>query len=430
MLLHILTMLFLQPYIHTVFFNRFIMPRNSINKTTKQPVRMSKRKGKGTNPRSGKQNLHVHSSPPVSDVEEDDSDHSQQGEMDYDSQHDQTQPGSSAQLPQATASDQMSPFMAQQIAAMIQEGISEAFVMLAPNIPATKPPVSTTPSVERGLKRPAPGSQSAAPPVNLSDETEISEAELEILPSSEPPIKQSFGLLVGSTLNAKLRQKIISEQYVEMYDLLPYADLKKNNLVLKQVGGFIKQFQEETKKFITIDQWNEAFEIYMSAYHSTATTRDQGHSLMLEMLTYKRDVNKLAKQNLAWYDYDRMFRKDRSVNPSAFAFSHLRHDLLAHLNIEKMARITRQDNRVQPNTQQVNNTQSQHQGGNQQSHRHPSRQAGVDQSQPGSGRVPSGYCISYHVHQLQCKSQPGKCKYNHACFTCLGDHPAYRCDQN
>ena len=146
------------------------MPRNSINKTTKQPVRMSKRKGKGTNPRSGKQNLHVHSSPPVSDVEEDDSDHSQQGEMDYDSQHDQTQPGSSAQLPQATGSDQMSPFMAQQIAAMIQEGISEAFVMLAPNLPATKPPASTTPSVERGLKRPAPGSQSATPPLNLSDD--------------------------------------------------------------------------------------------------------------------------------------------------------------------------------------------------------------------------------------------------------------------
>ena len=230
----------------------------------------------------------------------------------------------------------------------------------------------------------------------------------------------------------QLRQKIISDKYVEMYDLLPYADLKKNNLVLKQVGGFVKQFQEETKKFVTIEQWNEAFEIYMSAYHATASTRERGHTLLLEMLTYKRDINNLAKQNLAWYDYDRMFRKDRSVNPSTFAFSHLRHDLLAHLTISKMARMNRQ-NKVQPSSQNSHN--SQNQSHNQQPHRQPFRQTGFDRRQPSSGkpvpeRIPRGYCIPYHSENLHCKSDKGKCTYNHACHKCLGDHPAYKCTKN
>ena len=97
------------------------MPRHTINKVTKQPVRVSSRKSKENDHRF-----------PVERTLQD--------------------------QPQATTNDNMSPIMAQQMAAMIQQGITEAFARFPPNPATAIPSTSTTPTVEGGQKRPAPDS--------------------------------------------------------------------------------------------------------------------------------------------------------------------------------------------------------------------------------------------------------------------------------
>ena len=129
------------------------MPRHTINRVTKQPVRVSTRKGKGNNPKFPvKRTLQKHTSPPGSDSEQEYSDHLSEDER----ENDQIQPGTSAKQPQSAPTDQMSPGMAQQIAGMIQQSISQAFDMFSPNLDTSQPSASTTSPVVRGQKRPAP----------------------------------------------------------------------------------------------------------------------------------------------------------------------------------------------------------------------------------------------------------------------------------
>ena len=115
------------------------MPRHTINKVAKQPVRVSSRKGKGNHHRF-----------PVKRTSQD--------------------------QPQATTSDIMSPGMAQQITSMIQQGITEALASFPPNLATVNP--STR---DRGQKRPAsdsPGQCRPTPDLRRVDRSDLSTSTL------------------------------------------------------------------------------------------------------------------------------------------------------------------------------------------------------------------------------------------------------------
>ena len=48
------------------------------------------------------------------------------------------------------------------------------------------------------------------------------------------PIRNSFGMLVGESLSKKLHKKIVNDQFVEMFDLLPTTIDKDKHLVIKE----------------------------------------------------------------------------------------------------------------------------------------------------------------------------------------------------
>jgi hypothetical protein len=232
-------------------------------------------------------------------------------------------------------------------------------------------------------------------------------------------MRQSFGLLVGDHVQLSLRQKIIADKYIDFYELLPESVTSEKHLVLTttKTGDNIKFMKESRIKYITLPQWNEAFSSYMSIYHSKASTVVESHNLLKEMLSYQRDINSLARQDLPWWKYDVQFRRDRSVDPSRYTFAHLRHDLIANLRYiprtkQPFRTNNRADDRYHQGTQAYQGTQNNY-----------SAQRNTQNVQ----RTPPGFCYMYHSRFGKCKSPPGTCKFKHTCPNCHAKHELHLC---
>jgi hypothetical protein len=68
-------------------------------------------------------------------------------------------------------------------------------------------------------------------------------------------------------------------------------------------------------KFISINTWNEALQVYLSVYINRAQSLRQAKQVIKDNLTYANHINMMAKQKLPWYNYDRQFRFDRIIQP-------------------------------------------------------------------------------------------------------------------
>lgn len=242
---------------------------------------------------------------------------------------------------------------------------------------------------------------------------------------AECTVRHSFGLLVGETLSHKLHKKVVTDKFVEMYDLLPTSIDKDRNLVIKSHEGGIRLMQESKKKFVTLSQWNEAFAVYISAYTTKGKTAKETHTLLVELLTYQKHINSLAAQNLAWYDYDRYFRQDKEKNPKRFTYADVRHDLITTLTLAKQ----------QPfrPTQRYAKTYREHSRFSDQS----GDRAGTphDRSNGSSAsfsKFAQGYCFKFHSQKLRCILPPGvaNCRYKHECPHCTANHPAFKCQKS
>jgi hypothetical protein len=157
-----------------------------------------------------------------------------------------------------------------------------------------------------------------------------------------------------------------------------------------------------TKKFTTIDEWNEAFAIYMVTYLNKPTTAAETQLLAQELCTYQRDVNNLHKDGLPWYDYDRRFRQDRET--TQYSFASIRHDLMLNAT---MSRTNRYQN-PKPN-QPFRGTKP------------------LDNQKKPSGpsTTPGGYCFTFNTPGQRC--QRADCRFKHNCSSCGSRHPTYLC---
>lgn len=247
-----------------------------------------------------------------------------------------------------------------------------------------------------------------------SDESEDSDLE-----EVEPPraVRQSFGLLVGQTLSSKKLTDIMDDKFVEFNTLLPDATKEDHSLVLETTKTGHPKFKvENTKKFITLERWNEAFGIFTAAYTSNRASASETHNLILELLTYQRDVNGLARKNLAWWQYDRQFRIDKSNNPLLFSYGHLRHDLITCITIDRQP--FREARAGRPFQQKDANRQ-----------RWSGNSGFQARDRSRSYSIPPGFCVRYNLPQQRCQAPPGKCAYKHSCPQCNNRHPIFLCKE-
>jgi hypothetical protein len=227
------------------------------------------------------------------------------------------------------------------------------------------------------------------------------------LPSEEEGTQSrpSFGYKIGETVSKKLRKKILSHQFIELVELLPQAESSKSLVLTTSNSNSVKLARRTTTKHITLDQWNEAFLIYMATYVDSAKTAKKKGALIKEMLTYYRDINTMAKKHYMWRDYDRTFRKDRAAHRHPATFDTIRHDLMLD------ARTTRNDSSAN------------------QSQNRPFRQKGTGNRSAGAtSHIPTGYCINFHLQDRRCHRQP--CKFKHNCPNCNNFHPSFMCNSN
>jgi len=262
-----------------------------------------------------------------------------------------------------------------------------------------------------------PVSDEDASPEDEGDYSSVEEYETD---SEDEPPRQSFGLLAGENLPAKQKEKIRLGKFVEMSDLLPQNYTKKGNVVFKMtVNKGMQALKQGGNTYVTLEQWNEAFDVFMSIKVEVAKTKQEAVALTKQMVTYRRDINTLAKQNLQWHLYDRMFRKDISEQSNPVSFGTIRHDLMLHVNMLG-ARKQQTEKVVREERNSFRREQGRGQG----------RFQGNQRNRFGSEyNRGEGICFAYNARDRTC-TFGNSCRFKHVCTSCRGQHQFFNCKAN
>ena len=222
----------------------------------------------------------------------------------------------------------------------------------------------------------------------------------------------SFGSLVGSNVDPKLRKKILANKFVEMCDILPqYRPRKKQGLVMKRGRNDTTRLVEESDPHdLPFDQWLEAFDVYLSVYIEKATSTSDMLKLTRSLLTYKKEIRSMSKLDYDWAGYDRHYRTDRVGNPTSWATT--RQDLLNHYS-----QATRNQGKGNNSFRSQKQTTFASSGNKQRS-----RSAGF--TTKDGLTIPHGSCRAYHTKGDRCLSEP-PCQYSHLCPKCGKKHPVF-----
>ena len=211
----------------------------------------------------------------------------------------------------------------------------------------------------------------------------------------------SFGSIIGDGLQQKLRIKILSDRFIEMATLLPqYRTHDPEEYIMKPGRNSMATFvRNKPNPNINISKWNEAFDIYIAVYIENAHSHSDMLKLTRSLLTYKKEINNMAKLGYDWAGYDRHFRSDRQATP--FPWSTTRHDLILEYQN------TRRNFRTFSTPYQ-------------------SRPSGTKKSlrTKDGNQIPFGYCMAFHTRNTRCETE--NCSFQHGCPRCQAKHPVYR----
>jgi hypothetical protein len=234
-----------------------------------------------------------------------------------------------------------------------------------------------------------------------TDQSDNDHSDFELEPAKRP--MQQYGALVGDDVRKKLVLDIRSDKFVNFTELLPNPDRERNNSFVFSAtsSSDLKIYQRRQKRFITFQQWNIAYDVYMSVYIETALSRSDMSLLIKDMLTYRKEVEALHSSGRDWFNFDHHFRMDRELNHCRF--STVRHDLLRQYDSQQPFRSAERSDQSLKRSQNQNER---------------SRFA----------TVPLGYCRKYHTQDIRCTFD--QCKYKHTCPKCSRRHPTYMpCNQ-
>ena len=224
--------------------------------------------------------------------------------------------------------------------------------------------------------------------------------------------RNKFGFLVGHNVPEKIKVKIQSDKFVEMTDLLPSASDHKDDLVLKRSEEGVRFVNSKKRPYMTIDNWNQAFGIYMSAYIEPYTTASASEAILImkQLLTYQRDINAFARSKDFWYQYDRRFRKDREHSSSPSLFCDIRHDIILDLSMQDRGDRSSY-NQDKPNRR---------------SFRYQDRSNNASKGDKRTSTA-TGPCYLFNDEHKRCTRF--KCQYKHSCSKCGARHPRFMCER-
>ena len=234
-----------------------------------------------------------------------------------------------------------------------------------------------------------------------SDQSEDYETEED---ESMAVLRESFGMMVGENLPTKQKEKVLAGKFVEMSSLLPQNYTKDPDTVYRITKDGIKPAKQRQSKYLTLEEWNEAFGIFKAIMVEKPDTAADIVLLVKQLETYQRDINTLARQGKKWQLYDRMFRSDLAESKSKVSYGTIRHDLM--LNI-KNAYSKERSFRGRKDRQAVPTSNKW-------------------RPQPRNTDV----CYAFNNRQQRCTFGSFKCKFSHTCSRCRGTHPRYTCEDN
>ena len=223
--------------------------------------------------------------------------------------------------------------------------------------------------------------------------TLVNDFSMHFMPMPRPVV--SAGVDIAAHVTAAMKAKIWRDEYVELHLLLPAATYHPESYTLafeptktNQVGLKVNR---PRPKYMTIDQWEEAFLIYMAIY-------TEKHHVCPQMCTYMRDIKLLAQRNANYRLYDEQFRAFR-------ASTHCEWNTI-HNGIWFQATTPVKQFNQRHNYSNAPNTRN---------HKQPFQ-------------VPRGFCNAFHARSQTC-SQGFKCKYKHTCPNCSERHPIFNCTE-
>lgn len=230
-------------------------------------------------------------------------------------------------------------------------------------------------------------------------ETPFDHDDMSLSEDSEKP-RTSFGSTVGTTVTGKLRDKILSDKFVDLSELLPDFSSSAQKYTLMRTRDNGARFAREKQKVtLSLDSWREAFNIYMAVYLERAQTRRKMLKLCRAMLTYVRLISDLSKRQYDWAGYDRHFRRYRVAENESWAT--IRQDLLS--TYEPLPNAAPSPHAANKGTDVVRLTTL----------------------TTGDGTpLPLGYCRTFHSKGRRCDKGSG-CMYKHQCPNCDTTHPVF-----
>ena len=210
----------------------------------------------------------------------------------------------------------------------------------------------------------------------------------------------SFGSMVDNLVTKKLRNKILSNRFVEMAELLPGFQTKLSNEYVMKPGRHnnAKLLKCRPRYHISFNQWSKGFDVYMSVYVDKAYSVSGLQKLVKSMLTYRKGVTNLHELGHDWQGYDRHYPTERENNP--VSWSTVRPDL--QLKYHRV-NTTKQSFRPNPSSKSHPNKTLRTLDGN---------------------TIPYGHCMAFHSRNGRCE-QGNPCTYSHKCPKCPVRHPIY-----
>ena len=196
-------------------------------------------------------------------------------------------------------------------------------------------------------------------------------------------------LPAGTTLDSKIKRRIISGEYVDLCTLQPKFDAPQPMFS----SPFHFTAPPKPKQPANFIEWLRLFIVYASVYGTAHP--DQA----IPMMSYILRIHGLyARQpvSFAWRMYDEAFRKMRVHSPK-LAWYHTHSTILAQ--VDEAINIQNWSNK--------------------------GRSGGGNKVATGAKGAKHGCCYAFNDIAKIC-SRP-KCNFLHRCQSCLGPHPAYQC---
>ena len=285
-------------------------------------------------------------------------------------------------------------------------GHSRTYAEAAQGLPAHNAALSPPDQPQVSFDQPAPLPATPGPaPVSNSTGTCMSTLSNDVIDANciEIPSIASVYDPIGSFVPIKLKEKIWEGKFVDLSLLLKSAreleiEMETSGELVFKNGRMTVQKTTSSSPLYDISSWTSAFLVYMSIVLEKQPNKSQ------ELLKYMRDIRLASNRSQfpsCWVKYDEQYRLKKANNPSS-SWGVIDSELWL------ICMSSNQKDNPTPHTKQWDKPS----GSSYNLSLPPFRS-------PGQNKV----CFAFNKG----KCTFPKCKYQHSCANCSGQHPASNC---